>query len=103
MKPKDYRTMLSGLRRANRKPVQPYGNFTEQPAAKKQMRVLELVAMLCDKPLTLQEMADEMDTSKRTIYRYCAMIVDLGCALEPDEQGKYHLDQCPFCKNNFGK
>lgn len=98
MKPKDYRTMLSGLRRANRKPVEPRTNFEEKPPAQKQMRALQVMKMLCEEPRTLQSMADQLKVDVRTIYRYCALIVDLGGVLEPDENHKYHLESCPLCR-----
>lgn len=94
--------MLSGVHKnKTRKKIQPRTNFDEVPPAQKQMRALTVLKMLCEKPMGLEDIADTLNVTKRTVYRYCALIVELGCALEPDEDGKYHIDQCPFCKKEL--
>lgn len=66
------------------------------PAAT-QMRALGLIKLLCKKPSGLQEIAETLDVSKRTAYRYLAMMTHLGFDVKVSNTGKYFFDKCPLC------
>jgi hypothetical protein len=70
-----YYKMLSGpVKKAERKPIQAYTNFQEKPAAGDQLRALQVIKLLCEKPRTLHELSIALNVHTRTVRRYCALI-----------------------------
>lgn len=71
--------------------------FAEACPAARQMRILELMKILCETPMTILEIEKELGTSDRTVYRYIALFNNLGFDIRVTDTGKYFFDKCPLC------
>ncbi len=72
--------------------------FDEVSTGGKQLRVLDVLRMICEKPMTMTEIAHQIHVDKRTVYRYMALMIDVGADVKMNKSGKYYVTECPFCK-----
>lgn len=69
--------------------------------AGKEFRVLQAAELLCEKPLTIYNLASALDVTTRAVYRYLTLLRALGVETHLDAKGKYSLKDCPFCKKKL--
>jgi predicted DNA-binding transcriptional regulator YafY len=82
----------------NRRKEAAFDTFVPQ---RKQMRVVDVMKLMCQKPKTMETLARESGISERTAYRYMALMVDIGADVKMTADNKYFLDECPFCKKKL--
>ena len=56
-------------------------------------RVLRLLQMLQEKPRTVMGMARYLGTSKRTVYRYLQLFIQLKYTVKRDIYYKYYIEK----------
>lgn len=64
------------------------------------MRLLQMVAIIHESHrATINELREQLDTSKRTIYRYIKILEAVGIPVDIDETGKIFIvdHHCPLC------
>lgn len=68
-------------------------------AQSKMMRVLTLMVELYKRGYTLAQMANFLDCSERTAYRYIKLIESIGVDVDKDFHNRYFAcsENCPFC------
>lgn len=68
-------------------------------AQAKLMRLIELIMFLQSARFTISQLADLMDTSNRTVYRYLNLLESLEFGVEKDFEGRYFMveETCPLC------
>lgn len=71
--------------------------FNGKVPQKKQLRVFQVIKIMCKKARSIDEMEELIGTSQRTVYRYLAMLEALGIDIYTDSQGRYFLRKCPIC------
>lgn len=84
-------------------------NRTDDCRQGRQLRVMEVIKMLCERPVTRYRIANRLDIDLRTVDRYLTQINELGfkIKLHPRIQAKegdfnkYSLEECPFCKKKL--
>lgn len=72
-------------------------SFTENVPQKKQLRVFDLITLMCKKARSIDDLANMTGISTRTTYRYLAMLDALGIDVYTDNNGRYFLRKCPIC------
>lgn len=72
------------------------GGFLPQA---KVLRVLKLILKLYHGHYNVHQIADLLDCSPRTAYRYIRLIDEVGITVESDFSNKFFVaqDECPFC------
>jgi hypothetical protein len=68
-------------------------------AQAKMLKLFKLIRILCNNRYTIKEMADQLDTSERTIYRHISLLEFMDISLDKDFDDKYFIVQgcCPLC------
>jgi biotin operon repressor len=77
-----------------------HAGITEQG---KMRRLVSLMKLLFQRPVSVRDIAEHLDCSKRTAYRLIATIEAAGLDVECTMDYKYFLvknEQCPCCGNN---
>lgn len=64
----------------------------------KQLRVMDIAEALCAKRYGITELADLVDSSERTVYRYLRFLKGMGIDVLIDSHGNFYIKNCPFCK-----
>lgn len=75
--------------------------FDDAMPGGKQMRVMDVLKSICQKPQTIKELAAELSVDPRSIYRYMALLVDIGADVQMTKDGKYFLNECPICNKRL--
>jgi hypothetical protein len=65
----------------------------------KMMRLIDMIMLLLNSKMTVEELATKLDTSKRTIARYIALLSFLEIPVDKDFDNRYFIvnNLCPFC------
>lgn len=65
----------------------------------KMLRVYQLIIELKKNPMTIEQMAHFLSTSKRSAYRYIDLINEVGFETDKDFYRKFFIVpcKCPFC------
>jgi predicted DNA-binding transcriptional regulator YafY len=68
-------------------------------AQAKMLKLFKLIRILCNNRYTIKEMAEQLDTSSRTIERYIGLLEFMDVAVEKGFDKKYFIVQgcCPLC------
>lgn len=63
------------------------------------LKILTLIQLLRNHRYTITRIAKQLDTSKRTAYRYIEMLEFMEIPIDKDFEGKYFIAQghCPLC------
>jgi predicted DNA-binding transcriptional regulator YafY len=74
----------------------------------KQLRVMEVIKMLCERPVTRYRIANNLELSLRTVDRYLTQLSELGFQIDVKEGhrpggefNRYYLKECPLCKKTI--
>lgn len=75
----------------------------------KQLRVMEVIKMLCERPVTRYRIANRLEIDLRTVDRYLTQINELGFEIVVQKRAtrkegdftRYSLQECPFCKRTL--
>ena len=84
--------------KANGIVFKPEREKTDYIPAAKQLRVLEIITLLCAGPKSISAIRDSVLVHDRTAYRYIQLLKSLGIEIDRDKEGRYSLKNCPFCK-----
>jgi len=70
-----------------------------QIAQAKTLKVLTLIRLLCGDRLTMKQLRERLNTSKRTVERYIELLEFMDIAVEKGFDKKYFIvpGQCPLC------
>jgi len=60
-------------------------------AQQKLLRVLRLITLLKSRSKTIAELAESMETTTRTIYRYLDLLEEVGFLIDKDWNGRYFI------------
>lgn len=78
--------------------AQPKLNEFVKPA--KELRVMLVAQQLCKGAQSLHGLAIELDVHIRTVRRYLTLLASLGVKIQKNNQGRFFMDGCPFCKRD---
>lgn len=57
------------------------------------LRVFKLIGLLKSRPRTIDMLADELETTSRTVYRYIKLLEELGFLIDKDWHNQYFIHQ----------
>ena len=55
------------------------------------LRVMRLISMLQRRPRAISELAETLDTSTRSVYRYIILLEELGMVIDKDFHNRYFI------------
>lgn len=66
-------------------------------AEAKLRRLIELIILLQSSRMTVPQLADRIDHSERTVYRYIKLLESVDFVIEKDFEDRYFIVKNPLC------
>jgi hypothetical protein len=70
---------------------------------RRMLRLFDIVQLLFNRSCSMEYMAERLEVSQRTVYRYVKLIEEMGISVDSDFYHRYFIaqDDCPVCHHEI--